>query len=319
MSGLFFYSTTSICSNARKRGFDHAHTLNIILAILTTLFTSFERETLGRLNLPQVQTHIVISESDHATLKRYFGSLEHGTGHELDEGIGRILLDILMEDYQTGCQDMISFWGTVAEGTAHLSVRVLFVRDPGKTDSKQVLLTYRCSSTYEGYRDHFYDERLAVLLITPTTSSLALMPHAEDCHNCSDLSRIRFGEVIQHDATSLVSLLVMTSNRNPCCDGPIQFSEERIDYYLFQETGVKLVASVLRHREDYTHDDVDGDVTTIYESKITVHKDQRGNVSHIGSHYSLSTNGALQETGELTYSWDSEKREFNQIFSARQK
>jgi len=287
--------------------------LIFILVILTMLLMPFKSEVLGRTNLPHMTKQIVISDTNHATVKRFFGSLKSNTSHGLNEDIERILLDILPENYQAGCQEMISYWGTVAEGTAKLSVRALFIRDTGQKDAKQVLLAYRCFSTYEGYRDQFYDERLAVLLINSTTSSLVLMPHAEDCKNCSDLSHIRFGQVVQRDATPLVSLLIMTSNNNPCCGGPFQSSEERIHYYVFQETGVKLVASVLQHREEYAHDDVDGDITTIYDARVIFQRDQSGNVSHIVSQYSLKKNEELQDTGELRYIWNHEKGEFKQI------
>lgn len=285
-----------------------------VSVIVTMLLMPFNLEVLGRINLPHMTKQVVISDTNHATLKEFFGSLKSNTSHVLNESIERILLDILPEDYQAGCQEMISYWGIVAEGTAKLSVRALFIRDTGKNETKQVLLVYRCFSTYEGYRDQFYDERLAVLLINPTTSSLVFMPHAEDCKNCSDLSHIRFDQVIQRDtATPLVSLLILTSNKNPCCDGPFQSSEERIHYYLFHETGVKLVASVLRHREEYAHDDIDGDLTTIYDARVIVQKDQSGNVSQIVSHYSLKKNEELQDTGEITYIWNHKKGEFTQI------
>ena len=284
----------------------------VIFLIWATLFTPCIPEVFGGINLPQRNTHIAISDANHATLKRYFSSFKYNPENELNGDTERILCDILPEDHRTGCQDMISYWGSVAEGTGNFSVRVVFIRDTAKKNTKQVLLSYRCFSTYEGYRDQFYDERLAVLLIKPATSSLVLMPHAEDCNNCSDLSHIRFSQTYQRDSAPLVSLLISTSNDNPCCGGPFQSSEERINYYLFHETGVKLVASVIRHREEYAHDDVDGDMKTIYDARITVQKDQKGNITQIKSHYTVRKNGELQQTGKLTYVWNNEKRGFDQ-------
>ncbi|MBU4404492.1 MAG: hypothetical protein KKG79_02645, partial [Acidobacteria bacterium] len=172
---------------------------------------------------------------------------------------------------------------------------------------------YRCFSAYAGYRDEFYDERLAVLFIDPDKSSLVLVPHAGNCASCSDLSHIRFDQVLQCAATPLVSLLIATSNNNPCCDGPFRSNEERINYYVLQDSEVKLAASVLRHREESEHDDLNGDMTTIYDAKISEHRDRDGNVTHIGSRYSRSENGELRQTGELTYVWNQEKKEFDWI------
>jgi hypothetical protein len=297
-----FLKEIHMCKNrlyeVSQRNRTNFHIVICISVIVTMLLMPFKAEVLGRTNLPHMTKRIVISGTNHTTLQKFFGSLKSNTSHGLNEETERILLDMLPEDYQAGCQDMISYWGTVAEGTAKLSVQALFIRDTGKNETKQVLLAYRCFSTYEGYRDEFYDERLAVLLINPTTSSLVFMPHAEDCKNCSDLSHIRFDQVVQHDAaTPLVSLLILTSNNNPCCDGPFQFSEEWIHYYIFHETGIKLVASVLRHREEDTHDDVNGDLATIYDARVIVQRDQSGNVSQIVSHYSLKKNEELQDTG----------------------
>ena len=97
------------------------------------LLMPFKSEVLGRTNLPHMTKQIVISDTNHATtLQRFFGSLKSNTSHRLNEDVERILIDILTEDYQAGCQEMISYWGTVAEGTAKLSVRALFIRETGK-------------------------------------------------------------------------------------------------------------------------------------------------------------------------------------------
>jgi hypothetical protein len=263
----------------------------------------------GRINLPQLEKQIAVPDNYHTTLKSFFSAITTDTSIGLNETVEHILLDILPTDYQAGCQEMILHWGTLAEGTAKLAVRVLYKTAMDKDEILEVLLVYRCFSLYEGYLDQFYDERLAVLLIKPTMSFLIMLPHAEDCDNSSELSHISLEQVVQCDANPMVCLRIETSNDNPCCGGPFNYSAEQIRYYIPNSTGVKLVASVLKHQEEY-YGDTEGDVEIIYDAKITLHKDPNMNISCIESQYSRIENEKLQETGEITYIWDDEKKEF---------
>ena len=291
----------------------HVCIVIVALAIVIPILTPCPSEALRKMPFSQHPTLIVISEAHQISLMRSVEALRSSMSHGLNAEIERILLESLSAEYHTGCRDMISQWGTMAEGTADLSVQVLFINEAEHHDARQVLLVYRCSSTAEGYRDQFYDERLAALLITPTTSSLLLLPYLDPCIDCPDLSHIRFDQVVQDDVPTVVSLLIMTSSDNPCCDGPVQSHEERLNYYRVHETGITLVASIVRHREESIHDDVEGDTSTTYDATITVSTDQHGTVTQINAYYSLKTDGTLQQAGKDTYLWNRDTQEFEPI------
>lgn len=284
-----------------------------VIILSFTILQPLLLEAQGRINLPQMEKSVAIPDNCHTVLVDFFGVIDSDTSIVLNTTVEQILLDILPEEYRSGCREMILHWGTVAYGTATMSVRVLFYTTTGEDEISHVLMVYRCFSLYEGYRDQFYDERLASLTIKPAGSSLIMLPHAKDGNNLSDLSHITLNRVVQCAGVPMICLRIESSNDNPCCGGPYNYSEILLNYYIQDSTEFKLVASVIKHREDYYHDDVEGDLDVIYDAKITLQKDQNGNISSIVSHYSVRENEELRETGEYTYIWNKADREYKQV------
>ena len=280
----------------------------IIVFILHFSFSSF-----ARINLPQILKSLQIAREDQDRLINYFKGFENNSNVTIDKDIEKILLNNLGSIYDSACSEMISYWGKVAEGTASLMLSIIFIANDKQSSKKYVLLGIKCYSNYEEYREKYCDERLAVLLIDSQNASINLLPHAKDCTNCSELSKIKYEQIVQKRNPLIISLSIITANDNPCCGGAYQYSEEKINYYAFVESGVKQVASIIRYQTEYLHDDIDGDYIKVYKSNIKNELDQKEKYTQIVSEYIITKNEVEEENGTKFYIWNPEKEQFELI------
>ena len=281
--------------------------LRLYLIIICILLYGFR--TFARINLPQLADTLRVTKEDQDCLINYFEGLEGYSHAVIEKDAEKMLRNTLKGIYDSTCSEMISYWGTVAEGTATLTVRIVFIHADTDATKRHVLFKIKCHSNYKEYGDKYCDERLALLSLEPGNTSIILLPHAEDCKNCSELSKIQFEQVVQ-GKPHIVVLSIKTTNDNPCCGGAYEYSDEKVYYYAFLESGIKLVASILRYQYEYSHDDVEGDYRRIYESEIRHTLDPIGNKTRILSEYTITTNGTEEGRGTQSYIWNSEKEEF---------
>ena len=263
----------------------------------------------ARINLPQLSDTLQVAKEDQGRLINYFEGLEGYSDAVIEKDAEKILRNTLKGIYDSACSEMISYWGTVAEGTATLTVRIVFIHADTDATKRHVLFKIKCHSNYKEYGEKYCDERLAVLSLEPGNASIILLPHAEDCKNCSELSNIKFEQIVQRNPLIIV-LSIKTTNDNPCCGGAYEYSDEKVYYYAFLESGIKQVASLVRYQSEYSHDDVEGDYRKIYESKIRHTFDPNGSNTQIISEYLIKTNGVEKESGTQSYIWNSEKEKF---------
>lgn len=288
---------------------DRTAFLPIIMVILLSFL--FPSEAFSRLNLPQHEERVRITGPDHETLKDFFAPLRRSIRNgQPNEPVRRILLEALPEAYRRGCTDVVSNWGTQAEGTAAMAIKVLHVE--GRKEGKPVraLVAYGCFSMAKEYANRFRDERLAALVIDREVSYLLMLPNKKDCDNCADLTRITLDKVIHLFGKTVVGISFSSSNENPCCDGPSAWKEERVNFYVLKDSMVRPAGSALKRRWNNDHDDETGDEETNYSAAVILKKDMKGNVVGILSPYRLKKNGKLAEKGLVRYNWDNEKEEF---------
>lgn len=175
-------------------------------------------------------------------------------------------------------------------------------------NSRVWLISLRCSSSYPGYAQ-YYDERLALLTIGDA-AMLGLIPLAEDCSNCSELSHIistersfRLGE-----ESNLFELSSASSSDNPCCDGPSRWKEKRLFYFLLPEAVP--IFSLTRSRERYDHDDVEGDREELCRAEISYDLDEDDDLRGITSRMTCRIDGDAAVTQTQHYRWLPEARRF---------
>lgn len=263
------------------------------------------------MNLPQQARTLTLPEAARRTLEAAVASFVESPPWRLAAGVEQLLLEALPVDLRAACPEMIQHWGTVAEGTARWSVRVLH-RWP-QPEELSVLIAYRCGSSYPDY-SQFYDERLAVLSFEPGAARLRLVALADDCDNCSDLYHLDYSKSFPFGDARLVELKVTNSSDNPCCDGITQWREERL-FFLLPEGEPAL--SLLRASEHYYHDDVEGDSEEVCDTTVGYTYDAAGRLAEITARTACREDSKAKPVETRHFHWNPARRRFEEIPAAK--
>lgn len=278
------------------------------LLLLLLVFSAY-----GRVNLPHLDTQTPVADMYHQELKAFFVQTEESNTVRLDENIERILIEMLPAEFATGCDETVMHWGSSAENIPDLAVRAIYRRKVPEIGRTQVLLVYRCFSHYEYYVDKFYDERTAWLTIDDSVSTLQMLPHGEDCENCSDLSKISLENTLQAGREPLLAVVFSVSNDNPCCGGPYSYRAEYVHYYLVEQGGLRQVASVTRLKQEHFHDDAGEDLEVLFETAVELLTNSDGDVVEIVGQRVTKENEKITESGEDRYLWNQQLRKFEKV------
>ena len=291
----------------------HRHNFPTFLlsAVIVTLSVVFPGTALCRLNLPELGGQTMIEGRDHQLLKDFFARFQQEDILRSPGGeTKRILLDALPEAYKNGCAAMVAHWGPTAGGTEAMSVRVLHVEGGDEKRSVRALLAYACFSRAKDYVNQFRDERLAALIVGRNGSRLSMMPDDGDCENCPALTRILPEKEIHINGKCVVGLSVLKTSENPCCSLSSATKEERVNFYLMQDNGIKPAGSVLKGREEYAGTNGAHEERTVYSASVIFKKDMLGNIIGILAPYTVVKNAKRSGKGMVRYDWNSEREEF---------
>jgi hypothetical protein len=177
-------------------------------------------------------------------------------------------------------------------------------------------MAYRCACDPETFGKEYYDERLMFLSIGAERSALVMIPHEPDRDLDSHLSRIGIPVAMRVREGPILDVPIETSSENPCCDGPYALKEKKKVLLHLTKDGFNPAGEVLLTREEYEHDDVDGDRTTMYEADCEAVRDSTGNVSTILSNYRVvrteeySGRSETIEKGRKVFVFDGKGRKF---------
>ncbi len=289
----------------------HNFPIFLLSAVIATLSVVFPGPALCRLNLPELEGQTVIEGQDHQMLKDFFSLFQQEDIQRSPRGeVKRVLLDALPESYKHGCADMVAHWGPGAGGTEAMSVRALHVEGGNKERSIRVLLAYACFSRAKEYVNQFRDERLAALIVDRSASRLSMMPDDADCENCPALSRILPEKEVHIGGKCVVGLNVLKTSANPCCSLSAAEKEERVNFYLMQNNGIKPAGSVLKGREECAGTNGADEERTVYSASVIFKKDMKGNIIGILAPYTVAKNARRSGKGMVRYDWNSEREEF---------
>jgi len=285
------------------------NTIRII--ILISVFLIITNLTSAQLNLPQLKVEVNIKQKDHKTLLKYFGQFEQAPT-EFDSKIEKLLLSLFPKEYKKGCESMISHWGEFTKNTASNALRILYFRKTEK-NVYQIFFAFTCFSNAQGYGDKYYDERLAVLNLDSVSSKLTIYPHSKPCDNCSELTRMALEEdTLTVNGNPFIGFIFGVSSKNPCCDGPTNFNEEILKFFILEPTNVIDALTFSKYRKETVHDDVLGDSTTLYQTQIDIEKDNKGDLSKITIYHTTTVQDEPGRGGMIWYTWNKKARRFDE-------
>ncbi len=93
--------------------------------------------------------------------------------------------------------------------------------------------------------------------------------------------------------------------------------DERVNFYLMQDNGIKPAGSVLKSREEHTGANGANEEKTVYSASIIFKKDMKGNIIGILVPYTVVRNARRSGKGMLRYDWNSGTGEFVKEEEAR--
>jgi len=253
-----------------------------------------------------------IAGQECRTLKDYFARFEQDKTKKVPgKEVKHILLQALPEAYKEAWAETLSREKVSLEGSAGMTVRVLYVE--GRHDEKPIraLITFAILCRVNDVEPTAYDERLAALVIGRDEARLAIVEQEAD-RKGTQLVRILPEKEVHIGGKSLVGLNFSGSNDNMTAAGaPGLLKEERVNFYLFLDDDIKPAGSVLKGREERLGEGEGGvDEKSLYCGAIIFKKDMLGNIIGILSPYTVARNDKRIEKGMVRYDWDAARGTF---------
>jgi len=273
----------------------------------TTATQTKVSEVSFREDLPQADERVVLQGVARTTLE---AALAVASGSEpvlLPEDTTAPLMDSLPEGFRNSCTAIMAGWG----GTAKWTVRVLFSLH--RVEGTEAVLTFRCASSAKG-NENYYDERPAIVSLTPETATLTLVPLAKAEDGDPTLYQLSFSQAFRAIGAQLVEVNAYHSTDNPCCDGGDEESGNRL--MSFDLSTGKQVLTLDQSTERDNHDDAveDGDTQTICRAKISYLRDRVGNVGSIETETQCTENEKpLPEVKRQSYRWNVDAHSFDEL------
>ena len=222
-------------------------------------------------NLPNLPSSSIITGKDFNRLKIYFQQFDY-LPSPLNDTIGKILLKHIPNLYQNGCKELISKWGKRIRGSEATAVKPIhFVNFSKKI--QHLFLVYTCYSTAEGYEDNYYDE------IDSNKASISMIPVGDHCDSCTDLSHIRlYEDTLKIGGYDAISIIIGTSNVNPCCERNATIEEEKLKYIIINQSQVKDILTIKTNRKEIYSNNKDKDSIIQQIANVETIKDENRNI-----------------------------------------
>ena len=257
-------------------------------------------------------SEVTIEGQDHHTLKDFFERFEQDKVNRLpSEAFSQVLYRALPEGYKKACEESVNNLGDGAAGTAGMRVKVVYAE--GEIEGKPIraLVAFACSSKDEAYANEFRDERLAALEIDRRFSRLSILKREEEQEKYPELVRIMVEKNVHIGGKGVVGLNFTRSDENASGgEATGILKEETINFYAFEDNGIKPAGSVLKEREERLRDNDGKEVTSVYSASVILKKDLKGNIVGILSPFTVKRNDRRVAKGMVRYSWDGEKQAF---------
>jgi hypothetical protein len=287
------------------------HTGNRALLVASLAAMVFVRgdEVFGRVETLLVQPKAIIAGQDHRVLREYvFGRAGSRLGRPLDDTIRSLMVRNAPASLGKGCNGYAGRWTDDSSGIGSPEVRLIFLEENKESGSARGLAAYGCSSEASESRGQGSDERLAGLIIDRSESRIFAVPFETDQSDCEGRVKIGLEKELKIGGRSIIGLKVATSGGAETSPSSGNCSEEKVDFFLFDEQNARPAGSVLKTRKSVTGES--RKVTQVYEAAIVLKKDMKGNIIGILSPYAIKSDGKVSVRGMFRYGWDSDKGKF---------
>ena len=263
------------------------------------------------------RARIAIVGQEHAILRHYLNRAGNRLNQPLDNTIKSVLLRNGPEPYGRGCDGSTGRWDGAPSGKGSSDVRLIFSEGHKEDGSIQALLVYGCSAERKDSEGRESDERLAGLFLDRDGSRITAVPIDAGGGHAARL-RIQLDRELKIGGKSIIGLLVASSGgeQAPASSGGEQAQasqavrEEKIEFFLMDEQGVKPAGSVLKRRDNLPGGSLE--VARTYEAALVLKKDMKGNITGILSPYVIKDNGKASMKGMFRFNWDPVRGEFVQ-------
>ncbi len=290
------------------------HTLPLCLAfiIIAQLFLSLWHDASCAPEPQRNPGEVVIEGQDHAVLRADFSRMEQGkAARPLSGEVAEAFFRALPDSCRNACEEQVSKLGEEAAGTAAMTINVVYVETGKEERAIRALVAIVCSSKDEAFAGAFREERLAALVISRGSSRLALMAADTAGEKGPEFVRIAVEKEIRIKGRGVVGLDFARSRSEPSGgEAAGILRDERIQFYVFGDDGVKPAGSVLKHREERLRGGDGRQTRSVYNAAVVFKKDMKGNIVGILSPFTLKKDNKRADKGMVRYDWDDEKQAF---------
>jgi hypothetical protein len=251
-----------------------------------------------------------IEGAAHRILMDFFARFEQNEANRIPgEAVKRVLFRALPDTYKNGCEETMNQSGDEADGTARMTVKVLFVKAGEEEKPIRALIAFVFLSKAEEFTNRFH-ELTAALVIDRDSSRLSIVQQDPEHGKCRELARVAIEREVHIGGRDVIGLNFVRSSENVSSgESASVFREERINFYVFDDNGIRPAGSVLKAREERQSGD-SGVVKSVYSATVVFKKDMKGNVVGILSPYTITRNDRRTDRGMVRYGWDSGKEAF---------
>ncbi len=290
----------------------HAFPLCLAFIVVAQLVLFLWRDACCAPELQRNPGDIVIEGQDHAVLQADFSRMEQGkAARPLSGEVAQVLFRALPESYKNACEEQVSQLGEGAAGTAGMTIDVVYVEARKEERPIRALVAIACSSKDEAFAGAFREERLAALVISRGSSRLALMAADLGGEKGPGFVRIAVEKEIRINGRGVVGLDFARSRSDPSGGEAVGvLKDERIQFYVFGEDGIKPAGSVLKDREELLSSGDGRQTRSVYNAAVVFKKDMKGNIIGILSPFTLKKDNERAGKGMVRYDWDDEKQAF---------
>lgn len=278
--------------------------------IAAVLCVSWQGTALCAPNPSETPYETRIEGEDHVILKDFFARFEQNGANRIPgEAIRRVLLQALPDVCKNDCEETADQLGHGADGTTRMTVKILFVNAREEEKPIRALIAFVFLSEAGDFTNRFH-ELTAALVIDRDSSRLSIVQQDPGYGKCREFGRIAVEREVRIGGRDVVGLRLVRLNENPPGgESTSVLREERINFYVFEDNGIRPAGSVLKAREERQSGDT-GEVKSVYTATVVFKKDMKGNIVGILSPYTTTMNDARTEKGMVRYIWDSEKEAF---------